>query len=311
MSDKWFSQARNLDDPQDVLNDRSRLKDKDRSLISEVKIESQTDNFSNSTYIKPVKGLKDSSKSTRTSIKKKKKSKKYASKNTFFANNKISIFAGVFTCLIISVIVMFCLKVIDSKNSGLLVDNSSTITPYSETLNSGSERNNTEYTVEYPDVEQYFNENSSIESIVSVNDSTTLLSECDAILLISSKGFTDFPITTEYTVDGVLIDEIEVSEYSSDKHPIYMTYYINSNNEIWVISVVEGTIIASPLSYNMVYKDKTPILLSESNEIVSYDSSTNQFYYTIPNDTTIDVRCIDNIDSDSLDQLSVEVLANG
>ena len=324
--DKWFSSAGNLENSLDNSNNPSELTTDEHTLISKDQIDPQKHKSSESTYIKPVRGLKDVSpvaNNTRTysthvksgsSINGKPKNKngksnKVSSGNSFFAKNKKTIIAVVICLLIAGAIILFLNKY-KQNNRNSTTENNSAITSNSTNENPDGVQKNTEYTIEYPDVEQYFKDNSSIVSVVSVKDSTTLLSESEAKQLLLSRGFTDYPVTTEYTIEGNIIEAVEISDTSTDKHPIYSTYYINSNNEVWVINVVEGTITASPLSYNLTYKDKTPIIVSESNEIVSYDSSSNQFYKTIPNDTTMDVRSVDRIDADTLDKLTVEDLVD-
>ena len=326
MSDSnWFSQAGSLDDSIDSDN-TSIPTTVDSAPTIKGSVKSSNVSSGASTYIKPVKGLKDASpvaKNTRndsthiksgSSINGKPKSKngrrnKASSNNSFFAKNKKTIIV-VAICLFIAGAIILLLNKYKENNRNSTTENS-VITSNSTIENPEGVQKNTEYTIEYPDVEQYFKDNSSIVSVSSVKDSTTLLSESEAKQLLLSRGFTDYPVTTEYTIEGNIIEAFEISDTSTDKHPIYSTYYINSNNEVWVINVVEGTITASPLSYNLTYKDKTPIIVSESNEIVSYDSSSNQFYKTIPNETTMNVRCVDRIDADTLDKLTVEDLVDG
>ena len=168
-----------------------------------------------------------------------------------------------------------------------------------------------EYIVEYPDVEKYFQENSNIQSVSSVKDSNKSLSEKEAIQALSSRGFSDYPVTTEYTIKGEYIDKIEVSDSSNDKHPMYDSFYINSSGELWALMIIEDAIMATPVSFNMQSNNSVQIVVSEREEIVSYDSSTNSFYRTIPNNDVMDLHLFDRIDSRTLDSLTVEVLSNG
>lgn len=322
-TNKWFSSAGNLDDSLD--SNPSKLTNVGHAPISKNQNESSYKS-AGSTYIKPVKGLKDAHsavvKNTRTdcthvksgspinekSKYKNGKSNKGSPNRSSSSKNKKTVIIVV-VCILIVACAILCLNILRKRNN-TINESDNIIEPNSiaETQNSG--HNSTEYSVEYPDVEQYFKDNSSIVSVIGVKDSTEVLSESEAKQMLSSRGFTEYPVTTEYTIEGVITDKKEISETSADKHPIYVTYYVSSNNEVWLISIVEGTITASPLSYNLTYKDKTQIIVSESNEIISYDSSSNQFYKTIPNDTTMDVRCVDRIDAYTLDKMTVEVLVD-
>lgn len=168
-----------------------------------------------------------------------------------------------------------------------------------------------EYIIEYPDVEEYFEENAKIVKVVPVNDSKDVYSEVDVTELLEKRGFTEYEITSSYTIDGKYNEPVEVSDSSDVKHPIYETYYVTENNEVWTIMVIDDVIMAYPLSYNANCADGVPVVVSESDEIMSYDSSTNNFYRTIPNDDVMDVRVVDKIDAETLDSLTVEELANG
>lgn len=178
-----------------------------------------------------------------------------------------------------------------------LSDNKSKVTDYSIP---------SDYSYEVPDIEEYFNENSMVLEVIPVSKSDDTLTEKDAIEIIKDRGFTDYEITTSYSIDGAYYDELEVSSTSSDLHPIYQTYYMTEKNGLWVISVIDGEITASPSYYNIEHSDKTPILASESKEIISYDSSTNSFYRTIPNDNVLDVRVVDIIDAKTLESIDLE-----
>lgn len=167
-----------------------------------------------------------------------------------------------------------------------------------------------DYIVEYPDVEKYFNENSTVLEVIPVNKSKDVFNEEDATDLLESRGFIEYEITSSYTMDGVYDDPVEVSDSSKDKHPIYETYYVSTNQELWTINIVDGVICAYPVSYVAAHPENVPVMVSESEEIISYDSSTNSFYKTIPNDNVLDVRVVNKIDAETLDSLTVEELAN-
>lgn len=154
-------------------------------------------------------------------------------------------------------------------------------------------------------VDQYFKDNSEIKAVTGANKSKNLLSEKEAIKELESRGFKDYPVTTEYTINGEY-GEIEVSSNSSDKHPAYVTYYLSSKNELWVISIIDGSVLATPSSYNIDHSENVAIVLSESEEVVSYDGSKNKFYRTIPNKDVLDVRVVDKIDAETIEKINLE-----
>lgn len=174
-----------------------------------------------------------------------------------------------------------------------------------------SQIDSSEDSSEYLDIEEYFEANSEIKSVVSAVDSPNNLSEQNAVEVLENLGFIEYQVTTNYSIDGTFVEAVEASGSSADKHPLYETYYITENNELWVISVIDGTIMATPSSYNLEYSENVPIVVSESEEIVSYDSSTNSFYRTIPKDTVLKVWIVDRIDAETLEALTMEELANG
>lgn len=207
----------------------------------------------------------------------------------------------IFLISICSLIIISSCSMKGARNQNLVNDNINNTSDISR---------DTKYSVSYPNVERYFNDNSSIVSVIRVQDSDNTLSESDAMQLFKDRGFTGYPVTTEYSINGEFNEATEIISSSSSKHPIYQSFYVNSSNELWTILVIDGVIMASPITFNIQHSDHVPVVVSESKEIVSYDSSTNSFYRTIPNESIMDVRIYSQIDSSLLDSLTVEVLIN-
>lgn len=161
-----------------------------------------------------------------------------------------------------------------------------------------------------PDIEAYFEENSEIISVVSVKESPNTLSEKEAVEELKNRGFTEYPVFTNYNYDGEYNDASSVSETSDDKHPIYQTYFVTSKNELWVITSIDGTVSASPSSYNLAHADQVLVQVAEAEQIASYDCFSNSVYITIPKSTALDVRIVDRIDADTLESLDLEVSGN-
>ena len=51
--------------------------------------------------------------------------------------------------------------------------------------------------------------------------------------------------------------------------------------------------------------------MCESEELISYDFTTNSFYRIIPKDNVLEVRVVDRVDAETLESLTVEDLADG
>lgn len=157
------------------------------------------------------------------------------------------------------------------------------------------------------DVEEYYKEKSSIVTSYDVKTSDGIQAEKKAVEDIKERGFEQYPVTYDYSIDGEYIKEQEASG-SKETHPIYQTYYASSNGELWTIIVINGSIIANPVSYNMQSERGVQLVISESEVITGYDSEKNVFYETIPNESELIVVVVDKIDAATLDSLTVEVI---
>ncbi|MCR5060654.1 MAG: hypothetical protein K6A80_06440 [Saccharofermentans sp.] len=160
--------------------------------------------------------------------------------------------------------------------------------------------------IEYPDVQKYFEERAEIISVTPVKDSKNTLSEKSVVAEMIERGFDKYPITSRYSFDGTFGDQLNASNDSSDKHPIYETYYVTSQNDIWVISVIDGKYSAAPSSYNLLHETSVPVMVSETEEIASYDSTTNSIYLSIPHEDALDVRIVERIDASTIESLDLE-----
>lgn len=157
--------------------------------------------------------------------------------------------------------------------------------------------------------DEYYWNNSEVITVVDVKESSDLLTEKQVIDVLEERGFIDYPITYEYSIDGEYDDATEVSENSTDKHPMYMTYYMSEVGEVWTIFVINGTIIANPASFNLESNLEAQLLISESEELTSYDSETNKFYITIPKESAAIVKIVEKIDAKTLEKLTIEEIS--
>jgi hypothetical protein len=160
------------------------------------------------------------------------------------------------------------------------------------------------YEVTPPDADDYFDKNTSVKSEIKANESDDVRSEEDVYDDFSERGFDSNPITAEYDMNGKYYAATEISRYSSEKHPMYQTYYITSNGDVWMIFEINGAVIANPLSYNEQTQKGVQLMLSESNTITSYDSTKNKFYINVPNADVLSVKKVDKINAETLENLT-------
>ena len=166
--------------------------------------------------------------------------------------------------------------------------------------------------IEPMNAEEYYKENGEIVSIIKVTESKDIPSEKEACDSFVEREFTEYPITTEFLMNGDYIDKVEIDPTSSDRHPIYVTYYLSSNGYIWTIESINGMVTAYPVSYNEELGSDVPVIIveDESKTVFSYDCLENVFYETIPNDTSVTIKRVDKINKEMLDKLDKEGIDN-
>ncbi len=161
------------------------------------------------------------------------------------------------------------------------------------------------HTVTAPDAEKYYSDNSEIISEIDVVDSTNVYTEKETCSIFEKRNFVEYTITTEYSMEGVYSSAIDISSDSDKKHPIYQTYYYSENEELWTIYLINGKIMANPVSYNIQSDLNVQVIISEDNTVTSYDSTTNKFYETIPSQSALIVITVDKINAETLDKLTI------
>lgn len=162
------------------------------------------------------------------------------------------------------------------------------------------------FQVEIVDADAYYEQNSTIISVVDANASEDVQTEKEVLEDLENRGFSDTSVFTDYDMDGTFHEEIEIGDMPADKHPKYMAYYITENEEVWTLIWINGKIMANPVSYNMQSKLPAQLVISETEIINGYDNHTGKFYETIPNDNALIVKVVDSIDKDLLERLTIE-----
>lgn len=153
---------------------------------------------------------------------------------------------------------------------------------------------------------KYYLENSKdILKISKANTSNNALSEKEAIAFFAERGFTDFDVTFDSTIDGVFVDDTTASANSNVKHPMYQTFFRSDNGDIWTVFIIDGEVFANPASFNIESSRESQLLISESNQLTSYDIKANKFYETIPKESVVVIKTVNRIDSDTLGKLTL------
>lgn len=162
------------------------------------------------------------------------------------------------------------------------------------------------YEVSTKDADEYYKNNSRVISEINAQDSDKVSSEKDIKRNLDERGFNNYPITYEYSMDGQYSDSPEISDSSDEQHPMYTTYYVTENGDVWTIIEVNGTIIANPVFYNEQSQLPAQLIISETDSVVSYDSSKNKFYETVPNKLALIVKKVNKINAETLEKLTIE-----
>ena len=165
-----------------------------------------------------------------------------------------------------------------------------------------------QYHVTPPDADEYFDKNSTVIAVSDANTSDDVQTEAQTCETLTERGFAEYPITSNYSMDGTYYDATEISIASASKHPVYETYYVTDSGDVWTIIIINGSIMANPVSYNLQSNLGVQVIISETDTVTSYDSATNQFYETIPHDSELIVKTVKRIDDETLETLTYGVI---
>ena len=154
--------------------------------------------------------------------------------------------------------------------------------------------------------EEYYKNNSQLLDIIKVEESEDILSENEVGSFLEKRGFGEYQVTYSYSIDGEYGDSTVISESSEDKHPTYQTIYVSENGEAWIIDIVNGAVFANPFDFNIDSDLGVQVLFSETEDFTSYDSETNSFFITIPNESEVHKIVVDSIDAETLDTFTIE-----
>lgn len=152
----------------------------------------------------------------------------------------------------------------------------------------------------------YWDSSEKVIRVVNVTDSDKVLTEADAVKLLRERGFTDYPVTYSYNMNGEFTDSTNAKEDSFDKHPYYETNFLSAENCLWRITIMEDAIIANPVSFVLESDSISEVLFSESKKLTSYNNNDNKYYVTVPKESVVIVKEISTINANTLDKITSE-----
>lgn len=163
---------------------------------------------------------------------------------------------------------------------------------------------------EIPDPEEKIRENADAyygyyTDVVSVSpaDKSSAPSGKEIVKELCNRGFDTDSVITNYDQDGSLSEEnTYITDQTTEKYPLYKFRYTSESDVLWTVYVINGNYYAWPAIYNLESEREIPIIISETENIVSFDSTTNRYYETKPHKDVINVIKIDKIDKVTLDQ---------
>ena len=149
-----------------------------------------------------------------------------------------------------------------------------------------------------------------VKQVIDVTIAPGVQTEGKAIESMEERGFNEFSVSYDYTMDGQFCDDVELESGSFEKRPRYYSYFISDSGDAWTIYSINGAFFAYPISFNLESELGVETLVSESELITSYDSDKNKYVVTIPDASGLNLKVVDRIDAATLNSLTYEQLSN-
>lgn len=159
-----------------------------------------------------------------------------------------------------------------------------------------------EQKAERPAAENYLSEFGTVTDR-EIAKTARLRTEAEALRDFAARGFQDLTVTASYNADGDYLGSRTVTADSAEKHPVYEARYLTPENTLWTVTLVGDLFFAEPVSYNAAGYWKVPFVLSETENIRSYDGDTNTFYTMTPRADALMIHRIARIDAETLNLL--------
>ncbi len=161
------------------------------------------------------------------------------------------------------------------------------------------------YTAETIDAEEYYRKKGKIIEVIDVEKAKEVLSEKEVMEEFRNRGFSELELYTLYDIDGTYHAYGGIDSKSDEKHPYYQANYVTENGEYWTILVIDNCIYALPVSYNLTSSLDISVIVSEEDTVLGYDSVTNKFYRTAPDEGIKKIVVVDRIDANTIDKIDL------
>lgn len=152
----------------------------------------------------------------------------------------------------------------------------------------------------------YYNKYSKVINTISLEKTADMMSEEEAYNLFQSFGFTECIIVSEYTETGEYTGSNEIIPFSSNKHPVYRSDYVDEKGNIFEIYLIDGFLMTNPVSFNSKTEANIKVVVSSAKTLKSYDSETKTFYETMPKNSIIRVQEVSDSYIETLEKLAFE-----
>ena len=77
---------------------------------------------------------------------------------------------------------------------------------------------------------------------------------------------------------------------------------------IWTIYVVNGAVAALPVSYNWESGKTAEVIVSESDQLITYDPDENRYFVTEPLNSAVLLIKVPKVDAETIEKLTAEEL---
>lgn len=152
----------------------------------------------------------------------------------------------------------------------------------------------------------FYTDSGTVVHSCAVESSPTVQTEQQALAELQSRGFPVESVNAYYTLDGTFV-EAEIAETAgSQQHPYYTAQYLSATGELWSLEMVNGSLTAMPVGYNL--ESQVLVVISEKDSVSCYDKENGMFYDVVPNADVMVVARAHRIDAATLDTLTKEVL---
>ena len=130
--------------------------------------------------------------------------------------------------------------------------------------------------------------------VTPIEESTESYTEADVRIELKNRGFDPDNIETNYRSDGTFTVH-DCMGNGSETHPLYTLYYISKSDGLWMVCVVNGSVVAMGSGQEEV--------MTENEYVEVFDGFSKSFIKGIPDGTEMQIKQVNRIDAATLDEL--------